>query len=283
MQTEYMVSSTRSPLAACRSALISRFKKLAPRIALDKNGYVGEASQNLIEGVSLLDFEADLRQGDGNEMAGKFCAVHSSSALAVNSFAPFKSKLSALRLPGGDVFTGLCFERKCPHGIAGRRSPNLDVVAQAASRVVAIESKCLEPLSTHVAEFAPVYIDAMRDRRRQAAWFQEMRRLIDAPRTYRWLDAAQLVKHAFGVGHTFAERPATLLYLFWEPSNPKAHPAFAEHRSEVERFRASVKGSAPEFVAMSYPELWKSWSLGSPPDWLRAHIRRLELRYGVVA
>jgi hypothetical protein len=29
---------------------------------LDENGHFGEASQNLIEGVHLLDFEADLRR-----------------------------------------------------------------------------------------------------------------------------------------------------------------------------------------------------------------------------
>ncbi|MGH6618390.1 MAG: PGN_0703 family putative restriction endonuclease, partial [Alphaproteobacteria bacterium] len=85
---------------------------------LDEKGYVSEACQNLIEGVRLVDFEADLRQGDGNELEGKFRAAHSSSALAVNTFARFKSDRAALRLPAGDGFTCLRFERKCPHGLA---------------------------------------------------------------------------------------------------------------------------------------------------------------------
>ncbi|MGH6856751.1 MAG: PGN_0703 family putative restriction endonuclease [Methylocella sp.] len=252
---------------------------------LDKKGYVSEASQNLIEGVRLRDFEADLRQGDGNEMEGKFRAAHSSSALVVNTFARFKSDPAALRLPVGGGFASLSFERKCPHGLAGRRSPNLDVVAEGPSGVVAIESKCLEPLTPHVANFAPAYYAEIRDERRRTAWctawYREMQRLGQDPCAYRWLDAAQLVKHAFGVAYTFLGRPMTLLYLFWEPSNPEAYPIFAEHQAEVTRFAASIGGGGPEFVFMSYPDLWRSWDACTEPDWLRAHVGRLRKRYGV--
>jgi len=269
-----MAPSARTPLAACRSALIQGFVRSSPEAVLDEKGYVSEASQNLIEGVRLVDFEADLRQGDGNEMEGKFRAAHSSSALAVNTFAPFKSDPAALRLPAGGGFASVSFERKCPHGLAGRRSPNLDVVAEGPTGVVAVESKCLEPL-------APAYDAEIRDGRRGTAWFQEMLRLAEEPRAYRWLDAAQLVKHAFGVAYTFADRPMTLLYLFWEPSNPEAYPIFAEHRAEVTRFAASVGGGGPEFVAMSYPELWSLWGTCPHSEWLRTHVGRLKGRYGV--
>lgn len=278
-----MASSSRTHLAACRSALIHGFARSAPRAVLDEKGYVGAAGQNLIEGVRLADFEADLRQGDGNEMEGKFRAAHSSSALAVNTFAPFKSDPAALRLPGGGGFVDLRFERKCPHGLARRRSPNLDVVAEGPSGVVAVESKCLEPLTPHLARFSPAYESGIRDERRETAWFCEMRRLVEEPRAYRWLDAAQLVKHAFGVAHTFADRPMTLLYLFWEPSNPEAHPVFAEHRAEVIRFAASIAGGGPDFAAMSYPELWRSWDPSPQAEWLGAHVGRLRARYGVAA
>jgi hypothetical protein len=86
-----MTSPAPAPLTACRSALAQGFLKSAPRSVLDEKGYVREASQNLIEGVRLDDCEADLNQGGGNEMKGKFRAAHSSSALAVNTFAPFKA------------------------------------------------------------------------------------------------------------------------------------------------------------------------------------------------
>ena len=273
----------RLPLSACRSALIECFRRSRPQVALDEKGYVREASLNLIERVHLEDFEADLRQGDGNEMEEKFRAVHSSSALAVNVFAPFKANPAGLRLPGGSGFAKLQFERKCPHGIPGRRSPNLDLLADGPSGVVAVESKCLETLTPHVANFAPAYEYEIKDQRRQSAWFREMQRLVKEPKTYRWLDAAQLVKHAFGVAHTFPGQPVTLLYIFWEPANANEFPIFAEHRDEVTRFAESISGGGPEFVAMSYPELWRLWDTQSEPEWLYSHVQNLRLRYGVVA
>ena len=276
-----MATANPAPLSACRLALIRDFASSNPEIVVDEKGYVSEACRNLIEGVRLIDFEADLLQGDGNEMEGKFLAVHSSSALVVNTFAPFKSDPAALKLPGGSRFKSLGFERKCPHGLVGRRPPNLDMVAEGAAGVVAVESKFLEPLTPHKARFSPAYDAEIKDGRRGTAWFREMQRLIEEPHTYRWLDAGQLVKHAFGVAFSFSSRPATLLYLFWEPSNPEAFPVFAEHRAEVKQFAASVAGGGPEFVAMSYPDLWKWWDACAQAGWLRAHVCRLRARYGI--
>ena len=279
-----MASHTRPPLEACRSALIDGFHRSAPKVVLDAKGYVSEASQNVIEGVHFEDFEGDLRQGDGNELEGKFRAAHSSSALAINTFASFKANPAELSLPGGSGFTDLHFERKCPHGLVGRRSPNLDVVADGPNGVVAIESKCLEPLTPHKAEFAPAYDAEIGYQRRQSAWFREMQRLVENPHSYHWLDAAQLVKHAFGLAYTFPKQPVTLLYLFWEPSNPDEYPYFAEHRAEVTRFAASITGTdEPKFVSISYPELWKLWDSHEEPTWLSVHVGHLRKRYAVAA
>lgn len=276
-----MKSPNRVTQSACRAALIRSFREANPRVALDERGYVSEVTLNLIEGVHLDDFEADLRQGDGNELESKFLAAHSSSALTVNAFAPFKAAPAALGIPGGAGFTNLQFERKCPHGLVGRRSPNLDLLADGPNGVVAVESKCLEHLAPHVAEFAPAYDAEIRDHRRQTAWFEEMYRLMGEPRRYRWLDAAQLVKHAFGIAHTFPDRPTTLFYLFWEPSNADSHSIFAEHRAEVTLFAASIAGGGPSFVAMSYPELWRAWGADNKPEWVAGHAGRLRARYGV--
>jgi hypothetical protein len=278
-----MRMKSRRTLDACRSALVAGLQKTAPQAVLDSKGYVSEASLNLIEGVHLGDFESDLRQGDGNEMEGKLRAAHSSSALAVNTFAPFKSRLSELSLPSGGEFADMQFERKCPHGLAGRRFPNLDVVAKGIGGVAAIESKCLEPLSRHLAKFAPAYDAQIIDGRRQSAWFAEMHQLIANPRTYQWLDAAQLVKHAFGLAYTFPNQRVTLLYLYWEPSNSDSHSIFAEHRAEIKRFATTISGGGPEFIAMSYPELWQRWEARSSSEWLQAHVARLRVRYGVAA
>ena len=44
----------------------------------------------------------------------KFCAVHSSCALAVNCFAPFKVDPSRLRLLGKQGASNVEFEKKLP-------------------------------------------------------------------------------------------------------------------------------------------------------------------------
>jgi len=101
---------------------------------------------------------------------------------------------------------------------------------------------------------------------------------MDAPDSYVWLDAAQLIKHAFGLAHTFRDRPTTLLYLFWEPLHPDACPEFSAHRAEIAAFAERVKGAGPRFVAMSYPELWEGWAQ-TGPDWLTTHLADLWARY----
>ena len=278
-----MTRGVRSPRRGCRNALVEAFRKSAPGVLLNPKGYVSTVNENLIEGVSLQDFEADLRQGNGNELKEKFRAVYSSSALVVNTFAPFKANPNALRLLGRDGFAPLIFERKCPHGIPGRRPPNLDVLTEDLAGIVAIESKCLEHLSPHVAEFAPAYESEIKDERCQSAWFREMQRLRKLPRTYRWLDVAQLIKHAFGLAYTFPNRPVTLLYLYWEPSNADMFPMFDEHRREIARFAEAIAGDGPKFVSMSYPELWQGWQAVTEPEWLKIHVSRLRTRYAVAA
>jgi hypothetical protein len=277
-----MARAIRSPRRACRNALVEAFRKSAPGILLSENGYASTVNDNLIEGVGLRDFETDLQQGDGNELKEKFRAAHSSSALVINTFAPFKANPHALQLVGRDGFAPLAFERKCPHGIPGRRTqPNLDALAEDLTGIVAVESKCLEYLSSHAAKFAPAYESEIKDERCQSGWFREMQRLRKSPRAYRWLDAAQLIKHAFGLAYTFPNRPVTLLYLFWEPSNPDAFPIFDEHRREIARFAEAIAGDGPKFVSMSYPELWQGWQEATQPEWLKVHVSRLRTRYAV--
>ncbi|SLN31649.1 PGN_0703 family putative restriction endonuclease [Oceanibacterium hippocampi] len=272
--------SERNAVRACRVALGNGLRESSPDAALDARGYVADAAENLVAGFRLDDVRKDLESGSGNELENKFRAAHSSSALGVNVFAPFKARRVAPLLPGGDGgFSGLRFERKCSAGVRGT-APNLDVVVEGARAVVAIESKCLEPLSRHDAKFADAYRDRILDARRDGAWFREMMALRAAPQAYRWLDAAQLVKHAFGLAHSFPDRPVTLLYLFWEPANPEAFRVFAEHRAEIGRFARAVEGDGQvAFAAMSYPELWRSWVAAAAPDWLPAHIGRLRARY----
>lgn len=263
------------------SALHCAFSSERPADSLDENGYAADFHGNLLPLVSAEDFETDLAAGDGNELQTKFRAVHSSSALAVNCFAPFRKRIADLKMLDSCTFETLAFEQKCPTGLRGGRAPNLDVLLSGPDGVVGIESKLTEYLSAHRAVFSPAYAEQIRDERREQGYFHEMQRLIDNPDSYRWLDAAQLIKHAFGLARTFSDRPVKLLYLFWEPVNPNAAPLFAEHRKEIAAFAERVAGSKPAFEAMSYSELWRDWEDTGSADWLLQHLKNLRARYEV--
>ena len=176
-------SATRGTRARALRALPDAFVRAHPLVEVDTQGYVRDVVDNLVPNVSLADFEADLRAGDGNELEGKFKAVHSSSALAVNVFAPFRARGFELILPGSGSISGLEFERKCPHGISGR-SPNLDVLLTGPTGVIGIESKLTETLSRHRAVFNPKYRQNIQDERREGAWFREMLGLEEDPERY---------------------------------------------------------------------------------------------------
>ena len=76
---------------------------------------------------------------------------------------------------------------------------------------------------------------------------------------FEFLDAAQLVKHAFGLvteGRRKKKRPY-LVYLFAEP---KEHAAKRQsHREEIARFAAAVGGAEVGFAAMRYREWLATW------------------------
>jgi hypothetical protein len=261
-------------------ALQEAFRRQRPDVHVDERGYVGDFRETLLPMVFPEDFEEDLNAGDGNELENKFCALHSSSGLAVNCFAPFRSRITDLNLQSVGGFDSLQFERKCPTGLKGGRSPNLDVLLSGQSGVIGVESKLTEYLGRHQAKFSPAYEQQICDSRREQGYFREMLRLIAAPDSYVWLDAAQLIKHAFGLTHTFKDVPVSLLYLFWEPVNPDANPVFAAHRAEIAEFAERVSGATTKFVAMSYRELWTDLRK-TAPHWLNEHLGKLEARYMV--
>jgi hypothetical protein len=244
---------------------------------LDEAGYCRDWRGNLLSLVDSGYVEADLRQGSGSELSTKFRAPHSSSALAVNAFGPFRHDPQQLRIEQHREFKTLSFERKCPSGLSGT-PPNLDVLLESDGRVLAIESKCLEYMSRKEAEFAPAYFTDIQDERRETTWFAEMGRLRQSPVDYRHLDAAQLIKHAMGLAHSFPEQMITLLYVWWEPTNADDFPIFSHHRDEVLSFAERVAGSDIRFEWTTYGQLWTQWFAEGLDA---AHIAALHKRYSI--
>jgi hypothetical protein len=202
-------------------------------------------------------------------------------ALAVNTFAAWIGREGFLSLAGRTGFTKLRFEAKFTTGLQGS-PPNLDVVADSAIGILAIESKCTEYLGQHVASFQPSYepvVVALADK----TWRDLYRELIGEPSLLAQIDVGQLVRHYLGLRRAIVDGhvpSATLLYLFWEPTGDASSPALAGHREHIRVLADRVNDPTVEFASMSYPELWSQWSVPGAPDWLRAHVDALRERYG---
>jgi len=244
---------------------------------VDSRGYVSWPQDNLVPGVELDQFEQDLREGAGNELRMKFCAVHSSSALAVNTFAPFKNRPGDLVLLGQSGFGLPTFEKTLEIGLGGT-PPTLDVFLQNGTEVVAIESKFLEYFNPKQAEFTDRYTPSALPWAEDCWWGV----LEDAPKAgKRNLDVAQLVKHYLGLSRLLHDRnatSATLLYLFWEPVNASDLAVCHQHRIEIQELARRVSDSRIKFRWISYPELWQEW-IEIPA--LAEHAGNLMARYEV--
>jgi hypothetical protein len=280
-------------LKRARMALARRLQETSG-LTLDSKGYVAHWKQNLLPGIDPQWCEAELEEGAGKELAGKFRAAYSSSALAVNTFARLKTACRDLTVGDWSGCEFFRFEAKCPAGIIGRHGlespPHLDLLARSAPSeppgertcsMLAIESKCTEHLKSRKPKFSPAYGEYIRegDARRKSPWFELMQQMRATD--YCHLDAAQLIKHAFGLVHSFPDCDVTLLYLYWEPKNADDLSEFKDHQDEIRRFEEQVKGSAPLFRPMSYRELWEDWSRTLSPPWLREHVKALRDRYDV--
>jgi hypothetical protein len=258
-----------------KRALWNKFKDISPH-PIDSQGYVKELIHNLLPGVNLDDFENELDVGSGDELKNKFRAVHSSAALVVNTFAPFKKDPSGLNLGGVQGFRSIGFEQKLSTGLGGT-PPNLDLMAENETDVIAVESKLLEYFAPKKPSFTKSY---RKERLPQAEdrWLTLMERLRDSAPKY--LDVAQLIKHYFGLRKTlkYTKRNITLFYLFWEPENSSKSDLFQKHRDELSEFATEVADTSIRFVYQSYAELWSEWIAEGI---FETHVEKLQARYNI--
>jgi len=242
--------------------------------SVSKDGYVRCPEDNLISSVHMADFKDDMDSGSGNELKGKFRALHSSAALAVNNFAVWKRNLTDLSLCGIQGFTSLIFERKCSTGLGGT-PPNLDVFLESNFCVIAVESKFLEYLTPKKGHFSSSY---SREKLPQAedTWLHLIERIKKQPKQH--LDVAQLVKHYLGLRNLSQESriEIIILYLFWEPENWMDFPIFHKHREEIADFVSHIEESSVKFIAQSYLALWDKWE---HHDENTQHVSELRKRY----
>lgn len=219
----------------------------------------------------------------GNELAsGKFDNRRSSAALAANTFGKYLGQPTTLpRLPG-DGFADwpprqLQLEAMLRFPWAGGRHPCLDVLITTERRLLGIESKRFEP-------FRPRKGVRLSDAYWRPLWGEQMRahegmrdRLRDSTEVFRHLDAAELVRHAFGLRNVVHHDPRrqglapVLVYLYAEPAQwpdgrAIAAADHAAHRAELQHYAAAIAGDEVTFQAVSYRELLDAWAAGGESE-----------------
>jgi hypothetical protein len=148
--------------------------------------------------------------------------------------------------------------------------PWLDAAIETDQHLIGVESKRFEPYRDEKrVSFSKAYVRKVWGN--HMAPYEGMRdALADGDESFQYLDAAQLVKHAFGLvteGNRKTKSPV-LVYLFAEPKslNGKRLPAqaFSDHRAEIARFAKSVSGATVAFHALSYRDWLKTWPSDGP-------------------
>lgn len=207
----------------------------------------------------------------------------SSSALAVNTFGPFRRHPHRLVIGGISGFTETEFEHQCSNGLPGANH-YFNFWGATRDCVVAVETTFLDVLNPQTAKFSERYDRPFLGTDSTAAiaearWTAVFRALRDDPNTYRHLDAAQLMKDYLGLKHSYPDRRRVLIYVYWEPSNAAALSEYMDHRKEVADFAMRVRGLETRFMALSCPDLWNEWQ--DVPTWpgMPEHLARLRARY----
>jgi hypothetical protein len=224
-----------------------------------------------LPGVPVGYVRERLYKADGHELSsGKLASSESSAALAVNTFGWFHDRPE--RLPLFSML-GMTAPRASLVEVeycarfpwSGGRHPWLDAWIETHEAVVGVESKRFEPYrggkkgALSEAYLRPVWHDRM-------VPYELLRdNLRSGDEDFDYLDAVQLVKHAFGLiteGRRKSKRPY-LVYLFAEPAELGGRPISDEkrqaHRAEIDRFAAMVDGAEVAFGATSYREWLGSW------------------------
>lgn len=259
---------------SARSELLKQQRNWADATGLspDARGYVPNVNTNLYRALSPIAKQG-FKNGSGNELEdrngrpAKMRALHSSSALVVNVFDYWAVRdtgplMKALGLKKAQL--PLRFEAQFPTNLEGS-PPNLDLAIELISGMtVGVESKFSEWLTPKPPKkeyFKPKYFPGGKFiwKDQGLSGCQELALSIHrGVEKYRYLDAAQLLKHALGLATQLSNR-FVLYYLYYDWSCPQSE----QHKKELERF-TNLLGEELRLQTLTYQELFSR--LSSAPD-----------------
>ena len=253
-----------------------------------------EPRDRFLPGVPGDDIEQIFNAAPGDEIrSGKFDSPESSAALAANAFGFFLHRAPDMPpLPDCPTWPARSLSIEATVRFPWRLGshPVLDCLVATRSHLIGIESKRFEPYRGHGAAvlsdayWRPEWGDRMKGYERIRDSLRENARL------YRFLDAAQLVKHAFGL-RSEVHRPGAhhglnpiLFYVYAEPESwPKSRrrvddDAKAGHRDETARFARAVEDDEVAFVSCSYRRLLAIWRRDLREE-IRGHAEAVMARF----
>ena len=253
-------------------------------------------SDRFLPGVPGREIERLFNAAPGNELtSGKFDSPASSAALVANTFGFFLKRARDLPpLPD-------CAQAAWPaHSVSletpvrfpwsGGRHPVLDCLVVTPAALIGMESKRFEPFrakkpaSFSTAYWRPVWGPRM-------TGYEGIRDALHSNNSrYVFLDAAQLVKHAFAL-RSEVHRPGAhsglapiLFYVYAEPEcwpharRPVEEAAKSGHRAEIERVAKAVAGDEVCFVPCSYRRVLERWERHQDRR-IRAHADAVRRRF----
>jgi len=201
---------------------------------------------------------------ESEESPAKMQAVHSSSALGVNIFQYWQriGQVSAIAAacgfcPEGDnISQEIVFEEKCRIDEKFSIPPNIDVVIhnsdRADIRVFAIECKFSEAYTNRRhSGMKEKYLDLEEIWQEIPCIHRLAKSLCPEDTEFRYLHAAQLIKHILGLKEKFGKDGFRLMYLWYDVLGDEG----AVHRKEVEGFSERVRSDGIKFHALTYQEL----------------------------
>lgn len=234
----------------------------AAGVDYDARGYVRDLAANLrapLDAAARAELERGSELDATDTRPPRLRSLTSSGALILNVFDYWRDRdttplAAALGLPVGSP--RLSYEEPLPTGLEGD-PPTADVALRWPSGgVAAIESKFCEWLvrrPRNKAVFKPKYFPPHGDVWRAAGLprCQALAADIESGRErFRWLNAAQLLKHALGLARLGAPA-ATLLYLYYDWPSREA----TEHAAEVARFAGRIAADC-DFRVLTYQALY---------------------------
>jgi len=260
--------------------VIDQQKKRFDEHKITEKGYLESRNpeDNLIKKfTNWEEIKKELGNGNGNELENKFLAIHSSSALCVNNFAPFKENKDKIYFCGYSNFYEAEFEKKLWTGIS---TPNLDFYLENSNTIIGIESKFTEYFNAdfeHTKNNLCKYYN-----RKELNYLHKdfmnnivLQYISESEKMY--LDVAQLIKHSIGLINESKKvnKKAILVYIFWEPENWQEVENCKKHKKELDAFSKRISKFI-EFQHFSYSEFWKEYE---NCELVKKHIALVKQRY----